>query len=216
MFNTDIVLDQVDAGILLLLEGDPLLEPRKATQLFCEPGRVIAVHRGRTPDEKAFLRNRGTIIRALGSDQWTGREISLEMTGRHGRPVLVLFPDHRHMVLAINRPDASTLVGATATVKQVSATSPERPIADPATGHVHDRCDLSAYRLPAFWRDASVVWFALPPDGSAGSARTTNSCSSRRSAASDRPLRRTSQRAKRRSTTTSRSEPRRCAGRMPP
>jgi len=160
--NADIPLEHVHPGMILFLGDDPLLEPRRATYLFCEPEAAISVHRGRTLHEKSFLRDGAMIVRATGWEERTGREICLEMTGRGGGTVLVLFPDDRHLVSAVNLPEPLTIPGAIPVGLADEREFDVRPVVDPATGHVHDGRDLSAYRLPALWRDASIVWFTLP------------------------------------------------------
>ena len=162
MYSADIPLNLVQAGMFLLLDHKLFMDPRRANQLFCEPQEVRAVHCTRMHDERSILRDGGTIIRAIGSHRPTNREIGLEMAGRFGGRVLVLFPDDRQVVRAVNLPDQSGLLGTEAKVAQSRADCTERTAIDPATGHVHNARDLSSYRLPAFWRDASIAWFTLP------------------------------------------------------
>lgn len=145
--------------MFLMFNDDELHKDRLAAHVFCEPAEVIAVHRGSEPHERLFIRNGGLIVRAAGWEGRGERWIILEMARRDGGSVLVLFPDDRHLVSPVR-------VWTPAEHAKLLAERDRRcalwMVTDPATGHRHDGRDLSAYRLPSFWRDASVVWHALP------------------------------------------------------
>jgi hypothetical protein len=160
--NADIPLVSVEPGMFLLLGDDPLLEPRMAAYLFYEPQRVISVHRERTPHERPFLLDGAMIVRATGWEDRVGQEIGVAMTGPSGGTLFVLFPDDRHLVSAVNLPEPLTIPGAIPVGPQLDRDPDARPVMDPATGQAHDGRDLSAYGLPALWRDASVIWSTLP------------------------------------------------------
>lgn len=155
----DIPLARVRPGTFLLLGDDVLLDSRLATHEFCEPAEVIAVHRRQEPDERPFVRDGGIIIRAAGWEDRGDRWIILEMARREGGRVLVCFADDWHLVPPVR-------VWIPAAHAKLLAERDNRCarwlVTDPVTGHRHDGRDLSGYRIASFWRDASVVWHALP------------------------------------------------------
>ena len=102
--NADIPLRHVPPDSFLLLGDDPLLDGQVALHQFCEPVRVVALHRGRRLDEAGFIGAGGLVIHAAGHDVRTDREISVELVGRHGGRVLVRYPDDRHLVGGVNLP----------------------------------------------------------------------------------------------------------------
>ena len=155
MHNADIPLSEVRKGIFLLLGDDPLLDEGIALHQFCEPVAVVGLRCGRDVGERSFLLDGGIVVRAAGYDRPTGREIGVEVVGRNGGRILVLFPDHRHMVCGVNIPDPP--VARARNVAPHSTGSSARGLVD--------------YRLPGFWRDASVVVSGLPVSWFGGSDR---------------------------------------------